>query len=310
MGFDTSHHPVDPSIVARATDYIAGHGSIDDLVAEAVRLEKVRFRANAWGLGISRAKVPGFDSWLHVWGRPFFVTVEDDAQIGASIDRYLAARTDAEVDAIAADMLRVLDPSLPDRARPSTDGSLPGDADLAAGLRQSLDLLREAWKASERGGSVRVPSGDQVPASELLYREVPLAVLTFAAHFRPGWMDRGYVWPTALFAEAGVPAADLFESPRALLGKLAEHTSQRYFLETSITENYMVGGYVPAARVPALRARIEEHRERLEAQYDGPTPDMQRSVKKLLEAVRDAERRGLAFAEATEVYSGFSGIMN
>lgn len=33
-------------------------------------------------------------------------------------------------------------------------------------------------------------------------------------------------------------------------------------------------------------------------------------VQKLLEAVRDAEERGLGFAEATEIYSGFSGIMN
>jgi hypothetical protein len=33
-------------------------------------------------------------------------------------------------------------------------------------------------------------------------------------------------------------------------------------------------------------------------------------VKKLSEAAHDARLRGLGFVEATEVYSGFSGIMN
>jgi hypothetical protein len=46
MGFDTSHHPVDLSIVETVTDYIAGRGSIDALVEDAVRIAKTRFRAN------------------------------------------------------------------------------------------------------------------------------------------------------------------------------------------------------------------------------------------------------------------------
>ena len=37
---------------------------------------------------------------------------------------------------------------------------------------------------------------------------------------------------------------------------------------------------------------------------------MTTSVKKLIEAANDAKHRGLGFIEATEVYSGFSGIMN
>ncbi|MBX3249664.1 MAG: hypothetical protein KF901_20980 [Myxococcales bacterium] len=308
MGFDTSHHPVDDGVVARLTEYIVGRGSIDDLVAEAVRLEKVRFRANAWGLGVSKLRREGrFDPFLHVWGRPFFVTVEGDA-VGEAIDRYLDARTDAEVDAIAKEMLRALDPALADEVEPSNEGSLPDDEALAIGLRASLDLIRAAW-AAPRGGTVVVPSGEAVPAEELLWREVPLTVLTFAAHLRPGWMDRGYVWPTVLLGEAGVETS-LFETPEPLLGPLLDRVDQRFFLHTTILENYMVGGYVAAAKVPALRALLEEHQETLVAVHDGPSAEMQLSVAKLLEAVRDAERRGLAFAEATEVYSGFSGIMN
>jgi hypothetical protein len=49
---------------------------------------------------MNRANVAGFESWLHVWGRPFFITVEGD-DVGAVVDRYLACRTEAEVDAIA-----------------------------------------------------------------------------------------------------------------------------------------------------------------------------------------------------------------
>src|SRR6476620_1507355 len=81
MGYDISFHPVDVRLVQeRVTPFLAGRGNdddLDDLIADAVRQAKVRFRANAWGLGVMQAKPGGaFDTRLHVWGRPFFVTAE------------------------------------------------------------------------------------------------------------------------------------------------------------------------------------------------------------------------------------------
>jgi hypothetical protein len=308
MGFDTSHHPVDLELAGRIADYISGKGSIDELVADSVRCAKMRFRANAWGLGVQALAdpPPAFDSGLHIWGRPFFVTVEGTEAIAHMIDRYLAARTTDEVDAIARDNLVALDANLPGRVTPSASGTLPGDADLAASIRSNVDLLRRACKIAETGGPIELPNGGTTDARELLAREAVFQILSFCADARPGWMDRGYVWPTSLVEEAKLEAAGLFEPPRALLGSLASR-KLNWFLDAGLSENYMVGALVTAAKVPALCAFLGAHRAALEACFDG---EVKTSVQKLIEAANDTKLRGLAFAEATEVYSGFSGILN
>jgi hypothetical protein len=173
-----------------------------------------------------------------------------------------------------------------------------------------VDLLRRA-ALTPANGTIEMPDGSDASASEILARETPLQVLTFMAHLRPGWMDRGYVWPPELLRTAGI-VTQLFEAPRALLGRLAQRV-EPFFLERTSVENYMVGAMVPAASIASLSALLSEQRDALErchSRTGEPTREMRLSVRKLLEAVRDAERRGFAFAEATEVYSGFSGIMN
>ena len=76
MGYDTSYHAVDlPLIQTRLLPYVSGQGSIDDLVEQALLLSKVRFRANAWGLGSK--DFPAREPFLHVWGRPFFIVGDD-----------------------------------------------------------------------------------------------------------------------------------------------------------------------------------------------------------------------------------------
>jgi hypothetical protein len=312
MGFDTSHHPVDLKMVARVTDYIAGKGSIDDLVKDAVRVAKIRFRANAWGLGVTNLKKApdAFDTSLHVWGRPFFVAASGTEAIGEMIDRYLAAKTSAQADAIAKENLALLDKALPKRVKPTKDGSLPNDAKLAESIRRNIELLRSAHTAAKtKGGTVKLPNGEDSDAAHLLEREVPLQVLTFCAASRPGWMDRGYVWPTTLFARVKIKTGKLFTPPRAMLGKLGDE-KRKWFLERAITENYMVGGFVSAKDVPAFCKLLEKSRAKLEGAFGDPDQEVATSVRKLVEAAEDAKMRKLAFAEATEVYSGFAGIMN
>jgi hypothetical protein len=312
MGFDTSHHPVDLKTVARVTDFIAGKGAIDDLVKDAVRVAKIRFRANAWGLGVTNMKKApeAFDTSLHVWGRPFFIAATGTQAIAEMIDRYLAAKTPAQADAIAKENLALIDKTLPKRVKPSKEGSLPNDAKLAAGIRQNIDLLRNAYTAAKRkGATVKLPNGEDSDAAHLLEREVPLQVLTFCAASRPGWMDRGYMWPTQLFHRTKIKPGKLFVPPRAMLGKLAGE-KRKWFLDPTITENYMVGGFVAAKDVPAFCKLLDASRAKLEGAFGDPDQEVKTSVQKLIEAANDAKLRKLAFAEATEVYSGFAGIMN
>ena len=61
-----------------------------------------------------------------------------------------------------------------------------------------------------------------------------------------------------------------------------------------------------------FRRYWEAHRADLLAPYEaeGHAADGAVNWTKIREALHDAERRGFAFLEATEVYSGFLGVMN
>lgn len=313
MGYDTSHHPVDVALITeRLVPYILGEAEIDDLVEAVVRITKVRFRANAWGLGASRhlrEAERAFDSDLYIWGRPFFVTLDGTNDIAEAIDRYLDADLD-DVDFIAAEMLDHLDSSLVGVVQPSDDGQLPEDDDaIAAGALRNLKLLRAAVQNLDTGTPVELGGGETADPRELLRRETIWVLLNFAAELRPGWMDRGTIWPSGWSAEADVDLGPVFESPTPLLGRLQELDID-FFAPTGIVENYMVGAMVEADQMSSFIAALCENEPTLVGAFGEPTEFAEMSFRKLLEAASDAHHRGLAFCEATEIYSGFSGILN
>ncbi|MGE0322960.1 MAG: hypothetical protein AB7K71_01930 [Polyangiaceae bacterium] len=299
MGYDTSFHPVDQALIDEAIlPYLLGErDEIDELLSQAVRIAQVRFRANAIGLGALKADPP--EAWkgmLHVWGRPFLVTQETTAGIARVIDAYLEA-TPEHAEEIARSELDALQPGFSARVVPSTSGNLPPPSELRAQITYRCDVLR-ACVSGLREGKAEITVGDRdfEPAS-LVGRELMDVSLELAANLRPGWMSRGYTWPSHLIG-------DFRFAPNTSLVKRAvsELPSALWCAESGIIENYMVGGYVPADRVGALRKSVSEVEDE-----DG---DLALDLKKLSEALADAELRGLPFAEATEIYSGMSGIMN
>ncbi len=335
MGFDISSHPVDVQLIqTRILPYLRGQGTIDDLLADAVRLTKVRFRANAWGLGAlnvqhkeqedQRAKKKAkdgsaavtqtardFDSDLHVWGRPFFITVPTE-QLASVLDRYLAASPE-QVDAIAMAQLYKLHPDLVNQVQPDADSTLPNDGPLADSIRQEIDVLKSAYQNIASGKSVKLPTGEKVDPEDLLLFNMPLAVVTFAANFTPGWMARGHVWFTQFIQQANLDADGLYEPATSLFEPLLNTIGGwEEAFEPTITQNYTLGGYVRPANVTAFRTWWEAHREPLLAPFAVDDEQDYGAVcyQKILEAVREAERRKFGFVEAAEVYSGFMGIMN
>ncbi|WP_224369069.1 hypothetical protein [Hyalangium versicolor] len=300
MGYDTSFHPVDHGrITERILPYVLGAADeIDDLVEQAVRIEQVRFRANAWGLGAMRSSPPeGFEPHLHVWGRPFFVTGKTPQEIATGIDAYLEAKP-AEVDGIALEMCDALEPGFSTRVTPRGTGTLPPPHELAQGLRSRLDLMRSCCEAL-RARRTAVHYGDKTfePGS-LLGRELMKIVLEFAAHFRPGWMSRGFTWPTTLLSG---DACRLFIANMALVMPVMKaFPDVPWAAADTIHENYMVGGCLSPKDIPRVRAAVQALQ----------TPELKLDLQKLDEALADAEHRHLPFAEATEIYSGVSGNMN
>ncbi|MBF5002360.1 hypothetical protein IRT45_35170 [Nocardia sp. BSTN01] len=316
MGYDISFHPIDLRVVEeRITPYLAGlDGEIDDLVADAVRQAKVRFRANAWGLGTSKAAGDrDFDTFLYIWGRPFFVTAQDPAMVAETVVRYCHSSVD-EVDDLAREQIALLDPGLVKHVEPDMTGTLPADAHLAEGFRWKLDLLRAAALAVREGRST-IPNadGDEIPAAEALTGNVHFAMVEFLAALLPGWIERGKVWPTELAGRAAVDAYPPIDDNAPLLGCLpTELPTLRWESESMIGGNYTIGGYTAPDEVHALRQWLARNTEPLTAvgdQWDD-RPYVQGALRKIDEALALAELTGSGFVEAAEIYIPMQGTMN
>jgi hypothetical protein len=253
-----------------------------------------------------------FDSQLHVWGRPFFITVPSD-RVSEAVDRYLAA-TPKHVDKIAEDMLRELNPDLVGKVKPSAEGALPKPKQSAAGIIGALDFFRSAYPKLAKNEEVELPDGDTCSASELFLNSLPLHAMTFAANLRPGWMGRGYVWFTAFIDRANLNASKFVETVAPLFAPLLKDVKGfRKAFDATITQNYTVGGYVQPKNVPAFREWMENNAEKMITacvDEDWDEADARLDLQKVMEGLHDAERHKMGFMEAAEVYSGPSGIMN
>jgi hypothetical protein len=310
MGYDVSYHSVDVALIhERVLPYVLGatpDEGIDDLVSAAARLRRIRWRAKAWALG-ARNRMHGEDAFRYIWGRPLFITSGDPDAVAGDVVRYLRMSTEDDVDPVAQGMLANLEPSV-DAVTPLDPGYYPGsEEDLRDEVSAGPRALRAAV-AALRAGADRVPGlrPDASPG-EILGTRAVFDLVEFAAMLTPGWMDRGRGWPTHLAAEAGLGQPPGFGPPEPLIAPLrAEFPSVKWHLYDSIIENYMVGGFVAPADVPAVRAWLARHRERILA----TAPHVGLSLSKIDEALALAARLGHGFCEATEIYSGFEGRTN
>ncbi|MFE3544470.1 hypothetical protein ACFXK0_16045 [Nocardia sp. NPDC059177] len=317
MGYDISFHPIDVRLAEeRITPFLAGRGSdddLDDLVADAVRQAKVRFRANAWGLGTSKVvDRADFDTSLYIWGRPFFVTAESPAAVAETVLRYTRADTDT-VDELARTQLAQLDRALLDRVEPDPSGTLPADEHLATGFRWKLDLLRAAAVAVRAGRPTVRNGDDELAAADVLTGNAQFCTVEFLAALLPGWIDRGRVWPTELAENAATDGYAPLGGNDPLLGVLAtEFPTLTWESNWTIPTNYAVGGYTAPTEVRPLRDWLARNAEPLAAvgdQWNDRAP-VRRTLRKIDEALALAESTGTAFVEAAEIYIPIQGTIN
>lgn len=185
-------------------------------------------------------------------------------------------------------------------------------------LKARFDLLRAVWAARDSQDPFEHPLLDEPGDARELALELPYTLIDFAAKGLPGWMGRGYVWPTALFEQIGVPVDHLFETPAALFDELRRDLPQlESRLHTSIPENYSLGGYVRPENIAAFEALLRQHRRELILAWqddknaaDAELEEMCADFDKILEPVIWARANGWGFIEGAEIYSGFMGITN
>lgn len=308
-----------------------------DRVLGRSRTEEIRVPELTTGL-------PGFDPDLCVWGRPFFIVADSTDEALAELDRYMKCPPNdlARVDAIAGQMIakleskrREIGPDVRSEIVAVLDSFQPiaehvpdleegdgGNVDIDATRRRLADhfaAIQKTWAARDTDQMIaRGEDGDEpVPAAELAVT-VPYALLNLAAHVLPGWMGRGYVWPTALFEKIGVDVSAIFETPTALFEPLVrDFPNVETGFHTTIPENYSLGGYVRPENIAALKALLLKHERELILAWTEPgtatalsLEELSADFRKILEPVTLAERHGYGFIEAAEVYSGILGVMN
>jgi len=324
MGFDVSWHPIDEGLIrTRLLPYLRGEGDIGDLAATAANLAAVRSRAKAIAVAVclpstaptglfsleknhkdggvkpsALKPLPGFTADVHLQGRPFLLLGDD---INVKYAEYLNSSPDG-VEAIAHRELGTM--PVPEFT--------PAGSPTAEELIADLTFLRNAFPLLKGNKPVTLPDGEIIDAEDLYLFNMPTAVVTFAAALLPGWMGRGPIWFTQYLDDAKLDpgvvetAATLFESI------LDEVPDWRTAFEPTITHNYMLGGYVNAANLPAFHQFWLEHETALIAPWiaekDGARG--RHGYTMIREALALSEARGCGFLEATEIYSGFLGLLN
>jgi hypothetical protein len=328
VGYDVSYHPfADHVFENQFLPYVLGEKSLSSSMRDTAKQRALtRYRANAWGLACARAMreddalaaATGFDSDLHVWGRPFFIVGPGFPDTSRDVDAYIACKGIAQVDDLARAQLERLQPGLSLRVAPLQDEAPPTDEQIEAMVFQKPGILRDAVAALRRGEAVTLPNGNERDPAEVLAAHLPYVALQFCSHFQPGWMDRGPVAPSMVLSDMGYgkAVAHFFSSPALLFESATKALPGVEFgLPNTIAENYSLGGCVPTALVGDFYGFLL-HDEKVRASIDAflrdeyGVDDPGLTLSKWGEALLDARARQMPFLEATEIYSGLEGRMN
>ena len=389
MGYDISHHVIDPGLIRqRLVPAITRGESIDDLLTQAALLGLRRHRAAQWGLRVAALErqlcdaqreavpkqthqrpnpvggfnrllgvqaietvtvwpqvsgLPGFDSDLSVWGRPFYIEADSTDAVLDAHARYMACRSDEDVDQVAREMVSHLEtrrhrvrpglqPEAPQvlaqhepwlshlpEADPAESIPAPPASVIADRMRQRIQVFQQAWSLRQDDeASVFLPWMAEEALAGDLALQAPHFLVGLATQLQPAWTGRGHVWLTALFEKIGVDLSDLVETPASLFGEMLQaHPALAERFQPTLFENYCLGGHVPPDKVPALLDRIQQHRRALIlAWMDGDEPEgvstdldeLATDFKKLIEPVTLAHRLGHGFLEAAECSTGVLGL--
>lgn len=289
--------------------------------------------------------IPGFDADLHYWGRPFLISADRTDDVLSMYTQYLETdpedsesiqtlilqsiqhletkRRQIRSDTVS-EIVKLLEGYYPlrDHIELEDDREHLTRENLRSRAGQELQLLRNAFQQRNQKTRIELPDSRKLSPREIL-GYAPLELIDFAARLLPGWMGRGFVFPTVLFEKINVDVSHIFEKPTALfeplLNEIPDLADQ---LHKSIPENCSLGGYVPPAKMETFIALVNRHRWELvltakgdeteEADDDDGSShqtEMSADWNKIIEPATYAQQHGLGFLEAAEVYSGPFGWM-
>lgn len=316
MGFDISYHSL-PSglLLEQVYPYLLGEDiDLEDLIAGAVAISKIKFVAFRWGVAADNAvrelASTRFDTFLHVWGRPFFITVDEPQEILGWISEYQQAADADRIHAIAQEMLHRLDPSLVGKVEPVGWEEAFLYEEWEHDVRWKLDFVRAASLGLRGKGPemVQAPSGDVLPAKEIVEMYFLTTALDFASHYVPGWYQRGRSWPRAISEEIGLAAPACVTGPEVLWTPVLQAFPQI----SPEPGEYNVDDFVRFDQVKDFRQQMRQQALEIEKKFTDPDDIAYWKLvfQKLDECLGCAELCNHSFVTAREIYSGPLGLFN
>ncbi len=288
--------------------------------------------------------LPGFDTDLHVWGRPFFIDGDTPDDVADELDRYLVAvetgndALDGVIKGTLASLerKRLIRPDDISDEMWATVTNGPSLLDVQAEIKPATtsfdDVKAQTLKRTQLWRDVlankdldaEVDLGDDEDEDEPMTVEeaqfsLPLELVGFMSSLAPGWMSRGHGYASNLINMLRIKT-DVFETPEEPFSELvAIAPAMRDAFSDSIIDNFSLGGYVRPERIDELIQILDTHRDAMILAFD---EDPKRAIaphhlemmssdwRKIRETAAYAKRKGWGYIEGAEIYSGIMGMMN
>jgi len=308
MGYDIGFHAIDKKDINNAISYITGKSETLDYLDKAGEVAKSRYIANAWGLA-SMKIVEDFNSNLYVWGRPFFIT--DNENTENIIKKYLSA-TENESHEIARSQIKLLENDeskfkIPDCSK------IPDSNDFKYNASWKIDLFKNAFNAVKNNENIlKDANGNEHDPLSLFMTDFHLSIIESIAYISPTWMTRGHVWPSLLLADVG-GKLDFFEASSSLTKSIKDEESEiRFNEDTTITQNYRIGGVVAPKNLSLFKDTIAENYDSMieKAKKEDWEDYCKLAIQKINECISYCINNNLYFIESSDIYSAPMGVIS
>jgi len=308
MGYDIGFHAIDKKDVDSAIAYVSGKNDILDYLEKAGEVAKSRYIANAWGLA-SMKITEDFNSNLYIWGRPFFVT--DNENTESIIKKYISAN-EVEANEIAKSQIKLLVSDESKFKVPDTS-KMPSSDDFKHNASWKLNLFKSAFSAIKNDEkTIKDPNGNEHDPYSLFLTDFHLSLIDSIAYSSPTWMTRGHVWPSLLLADVA-GNVDFFE-PSSIFTKAIkdELTELRFDEDASIRQNYRLGGVVAPKNLDLFKNTITENYDKMleKAKKEDWEEYLELALKKINECIDYCINNDLYFVESSDIYSAPMGIIS
>lgn len=337
MGWDIAYHSISKDDLNIVISYCMGEiDDISDLMQSYARRKRNRLIVNhivLEGIGlleksnkigflkkiqskIFKKRFCKFDSWLHVWGRPFLVIENSYDEQFEVIQKFLNAKDDNEVLEILKKEIDSINPDLFKKLinlSEQSDKSVASEDEILESMFEELEFNKKIFESAIKKKSFEDINGNQHNPHELLTEG--FQIISLLSHGNPAWMERGLessIYTLISNCVEDYPSQNYkyIQRPSSLLSNhnKALKLSNAEFLP----ENYSLGIVVMPEDLNQLLNLVESHYDAMQdflVNEGYLEEDAAKILCKIIETINYSIRSESIFVESTEIFSGPFGIV-